>query len=151
MQMERPLSMNLPQKAGASSTHSKRWRAVSVSRRFAKRLECVRLADAFGSWSRCAVAKSWKHSVKLPLSRPAATLSPARSGGEGRERGRNTVQGFKARALARRGLTRPLFMILVGDYVRSLTIWGEQKSSDSSRRLLHLRGSKFHSILTAER
>src|SRR6185369_13503721 len=32
-----------------------------------------------------------------PLSRPSATLSPAQSGGEGRERGRAPVQGFNAR------------------------------------------------------
>ena len=48
------LPMDLPQKAGASSTHSKRCRAVSTLRRLAKRLECVRLAGAFGTWSRCA-------------------------------------------------------------------------------------------------
>ena len=39
--------MNLPQKAGASSAHSKRCRAVSTLRRLAKRLECARLAGAF--------------------------------------------------------------------------------------------------------
>src|SRR5437870_4972794 len=50
-----PLSMNLVPKAGASSPHSKRWRAKPVRRNIAKRLECVRLAGAFvGSWSQCA-------------------------------------------------------------------------------------------------
>ena len=52
--------MNLSQNAGASSTHSKRCRAVSTFQKLAKRLECVRLAGAFGSWSRCAVVKPWR-------------------------------------------------------------------------------------------
>jgi superfamily I DNA/RNA helicase len=47
-------------------------------------------------------------STNLPLSRPAATLSPALSGGEGRERGRSVVPGFKARTLARRILSPPV-------------------------------------------
>ena len=65
--------MNLPQKAGASSTHSKRWRAVTASHRFAKRLECVRLAGAFGSWSRCALVEPWR----LPMNLVAAGILPA--------------------------------------------------------------------------
>src|SRR5439155_723977 len=50
------------QKAGASSTHSKRWRAVhrSSARVDAKRLECVRLAGALAS--------------------PATTVVPPKSG-----------------------------------------------------------------------
>ena len=50
-------------------------------------------------------AKQSPLTMKLPLSRPAATRSPARSGGEGREWGRLTVQGFKARTLVGRILT----------------------------------------------
>ena len=70
--------MNLPQKAGASSTHSKRCRAVSTSRRFAKRLECVRLAGAFGSWPRCAVVKPWR----LLMNERPLTLILSPDGGE---------------------------------------------------------------------
>src|SRR2546427_3598805 len=41
----------------------------------------------------------WDHEpVRIPLSRPSATLSPAQSGGEGRERGRfmESPHGFDA-------------------------------------------------------
>ena len=68
--------MNQTQKAGASSTHSKRCRAVSTFRRLAKRLECVRLAGAFGSWSRCAVVKPWR----LPMNRGLALKDSKRPG-----------------------------------------------------------------------
>ena len=61
--------MNLTQKAGASSTHSKRLRAVSTLRRLAKRLECVRLAGAFGSWSQCA-SDCWRW--RLPMNHHVA-------------------------------------------------------------------------------
>jgi len=44
--------------------------------------------------------------TNLPLSRPVATLSPALSGGEGRERGRSVVQGFNARKVFR-GILSP--------------------------------------------
>ena len=50
--------------------------------------------------------------MNLPLFRPAATLSPAPSGGEGRERGRLPVQGFKARTLVR-GILSPTLSPLV--------------------------------------
>jgi len=46
--------------------------------------------------------------MNLPLSRRDTTLSPALSGGEGRERGRFTVQGFKARTSVGRILTLAL-------------------------------------------
>ena len=42
-------------------------------------------------------------------------------------------------------------MILVGDDVRSLAIFGEQEFGDSSRRLLRVRGSKreqFRGVLS---
>ena len=69
--------MNLTQTAGASSTHSKRCRAFSTFQRLAKRLECVRLAGAFGSWSRCAVVKPWR----LPTNhRVAEGILPAVEG-----------------------------------------------------------------------
>ena len=74
----RILSMNLTQKAGASSTHSKRCRAVSTFQRLAKRLECVRLAGALGSWSRCAVVKPWRLSMNLSV---ATGILPAGEGG----------------------------------------------------------------------
>ena len=69
--------MNIRAKAGASSAHSKRCRAVSTSRRFAKRLECDQLAGAFGSWSRCAMAflishDSGLHQVAVLASVPAS-------------------------------------------------------------------------------
>ena len=67
--------MNLTQKAGASSTHSKRCRAVSTFQRLAKRLECVRLAGAFGSWSRWAVVKPWRLSRDNHSTPPASLLS----------------------------------------------------------------------------
>src|SRR5437867_4946428 len=66
---ERGISMRGP-KAGASSSHSKRWRAKPAGRNIAKRLERVRLAGAFvGSWSQCATKKPWR----LPMNRPSKT------------------------------------------------------------------------------
>ena len=78
---------------GARSTHSKRCRAVSTFQKLAKRLECVRLAGAFGSWSRCAVVKQWRLCVKpangrqvvecsspLSLSHSRRTLKRQRTG-----------------------------------------------------------------------
>ena len=54
-------------------------------------------ATESGSWAVSRSERNRKLSMNLPLSRPAATLSPAQSGGEGRERGRLLVQGFDAR------------------------------------------------------
>ena len=47
----------------------------SRARNFAKRLECVQLAGAFGSWSRCALPATWRLPMNLPLTRPSVTLS----------------------------------------------------------------------------
>src|SRR5436309_6502358 len=66
--------MNLGPKAGASSPHSKRWRAKQVRRNIAKRLECVRLAGAFvGSWSQSATKKSWRLAMNAGGLRSTAT------------------------------------------------------------------------------
>ena len=53
IQRELPLSMNLPQKAGASSTHSKRFRAV---------LKVPELREAFGVRPAC-----WRFRFTAPM------------------------------------------------------------------------------------
>src|SRR5436309_5355437 len=56
----------------------------------------------------------WDHEpIRIPLSRPSATLSPAQSGGEGRERGR--FNGERASSALRLclGAMNPLVLVLV--------------------------------------
>src|SRR5437867_1922653 len=59
-------------------------------------------------------AVQWDHeAIRIPLSRPSATLSPAQSGGEGRERGR--FNGERASSALRLciGALNPLVLVLV--------------------------------------
>ena len=110
MQFESPLRMNRPQKAGASSPHSKRCRAVLTFPRLAKRLECVRLADAFGSWSQCA-SDGWRS--RLPTNRTLERRPPARLGvgslpGNGRAGGRRSGPGAQSASEGRDILTPTL-------------------------------------------
>jgi ATP-dependent Lhr-like helicase len=82
--------------------------------------------------------------TNLPLSRPEATLSPARSGGEGRERGHSRVRGFNARSF--RGILTPALSPSDGEREKRR----DGATEEFARALLNRYGVVFRRLLERE-